>query len=216
MGMDVSHYMVKRVVPESEIKMQISEDGWIELPDGFHKIDVNSRTIDWMNKNSFDEKDIQVIQEFDWEKWEKENPQYENYEFYDYCVHGNHEHWIQLTSPEGESILLNEGFPYKNVSYIVVESREIGYMRKPFRHYDEASYKEGDAIVITVTNFSEKGLDGYSELKKMDEEQTEKGNVYLFDKNQVRALQKYSYDEKVYQSNFIEDWTDKSYINFNW
>lgn len=216
MGMDVMHYVVNRVVPESEMKLNISEPGWIDLPDGFHAIDVNKRTIEWMKKNSFDESNIQTIKEFDWEKWEKEHPQYENYDCYDYCVNGEKEHWIQLTSPENETILLTDGFSYKNVSYLIVESKEVGYMRKPFRHYDAPSYKDGDTIVLTFTNFSDKGVDGYSELKKIDEVQTENANVYLFDKNQVKLLQKYSYDEKVYQSNFMEDWTDKSYVQFNW
>ncbi len=219
MGMDVMRYSVVRTISVEEFNPIFSEDGYCDLMDNFHKIKVDERTKNWLNKVELNTDHIRFEKEFDWETWIENHPEYENHKYIDYVIHGDDPHWIHLESPDGESILLdktNAVFPYRDNVFIFVEAKEIGYMRKPFRHSDAPVIQQGDAIVLTVTNFSDKGRDGFGELKKIDPVQTEEANVYVFDKSQLQKLKQYSYDPKYFKEAFMDNWEYNHYVLFNW
>ncbi len=217
MGMDVIHYEVKRVVPISEIKIELNEYGRVDLPEGYSALRLNDRILDWLGEVNLGVKEIHELKEFDWESWLKDNPQYKDFEYYDYQLHKETEsHWIQLVNNEGETILLTEGFKYKKVELVVVEEKEIGYMRKPFQHTEVPNGMEGENLVINVTNFSDEGLNGFKVLNEIDSKQAEEGDVLIFNKNQLKNLKKYSCDQENFNSSFIKNWKHKSYVRFNW
>ncbi len=217
MGMDVIHYEVKRVVPTSEMKIELNEYGRVDLPKGYNALRVDERIINWLNEVNLDSKEIHEFKEFDWEGWLKDNPQYDSFEYYDYQLHKeNEDHWIQLVSNEGKTILLTEGFKYKKVEFIVVEEKEIGYMRKPFRHSEEPNQVNDETLVINITNFSDEGLNGFKILNDIDSKQAEEGDVLVFNKNQLKNLKKYSCDQDFFNNSFIKNWKPKNYVRFNW
>ena len=216
MGMDVMRYEVARTINKEEVP-ELTEDIRYGLSEkNYQIIEVDTRTEAWLKEAGFSLDDIRIEKEFDWDTWVESNPQYKEYTWVEYSFDDNEKHWAQLESSNGEIVLLDDGFVFKDVKLMLVEQKQMGYMRKPFRHSDTPTRVEGDTVVLTVTNFSDEGMNGFEELKKIDAQQTEDANVYVFKEDHLRNLKKFSYDPKYFSEAFIEDFKKNQYVLFNW
>lgn len=150
----------------------------------------------------------------DIDAWSKTYPEYANYEWREWDLSAEVP-WASLVSPDGKEILLSEGFQFMQEPVIVLRELEIGYMRKPFRHSEQPSRQEGDTIVITVTNFSDKGSQAFDLLRTYDPEGSEDACVDIFDADFIKKLASYSYDPKRFRKEMLPH-SNREYVNFNW
>jgi hypothetical protein len=214
MGMDVFRFEVIRALTNAEAQAHLKSE---EYNEDIQSLDMSPRLAEWMVKNNIGPEFIFKSQDYDWEAWFEKNPQYKDWHFADYDLHEeSNPRWLQLESPDGKTVLIDDGFIMKNTEYLFVETKEIGYMRKPFRHSETPNRVEGDTLVLTVTNFSDKGKDGYEQLKKIDPKQTEEANVEIFNLEQVESLKSYTCDEEYFEQMFMKDWKPNHYVLFNW
>jgi hypothetical protein len=214
MGMDVFRYQVIRTLAPKEALLFIQGQ---EYNENIRELAINERVLAWMEKNNIGKEFITTIQDYDWKAWFEQNPQYKDYNFGNYSLsHDENQKWFEMLDQEGKTVLFNDGFVYKDRQILTLETKQIGYMRKPFRHSETPNRVEGDTLVISVTNFSDEGEKGFDELKKIDEKQTEDANVFIFDVSQLDGIKKYSYSAEEFDEAFIKDWKPNHFVQFNW
>jgi hypothetical protein len=189
-----------------------------DYPDNkVRELEVNDRVAVWMKQNNIGQEFVVTYEDYDWEAWFEKNPQYQGYTFGDYDLSDEAQaKWIEVVSPEDKTTLIDSGFIMKDVQKIVLEVKEIGYMRKPFRHSETPSRVEGDTLILSVTNFSDEGEKGFDELKKIDAKQTEECNVFIFDVSQLDNIKDYSYSSQEFEKAFIDNWKNEHFVQFNW
>lgn len=214
MGMDVFRYQVVRALAPKEALLFIQGQ---EYNENIRELEINERVLAWMEKNNIGKEFITTIQDYDWKAWFEKNPEYKDYNFGNYSLSHDEDHkWFEMLDPEGKTVLFNDGFVYKDRQILTLETKQIGYMRKPFRHSETPNRVEGDTLVISVTNFSDEGEKGFDELKKIDEKQTEDANLFIFDVSQLDGIKKYSYSAEEFEKAFIKDWETNHFVQFNW
>ncbi len=215
MGMDVSRFKIVKVLPAQEALKYIKEG---DYPDNkVREIEVNERVIAWMKQNNIGQEFVVIYEDYDWETWFAQHPEYKDHSFGDYDLSDEAQSkWVEVVSPEGKTTLIDSGFIMKDVQKIVLEVKEIGYMRKPFRHSETPSRVEGDTLILSVTNFSDEGEKGFDELKKIDAKQTDECNVFIFDVSQLENIKDYSYSSQDFEKAFIDNWKNEHFVQFNW
>jgi hypothetical protein len=214
MGMDVMRYEVIRALAPKEALLFIQGQ---EYNENIRELEINDRVLAWMDKNNIGQEFITTIQDYDWKTWFEQNPQYKDYNFGNYSLgHDENQKWFEMLDPDGKTVLFNDGFIYKDRQILTLETKQIGYMRKPFRHSETPTRVEGDTVVISVTNFSDEGEKGFDELMKIDEKQTEDANVFVFDVSQLDGIKKYSCSAEDFQEAFTKDWKTNHFVQFNW
>jgi len=215
MGMDVSRFKIVKVLPNQEALKYIKEG---DYPDNkVRELEINDRITAWMKQNNVGQEFVVTYEDYDWEAWFEKNPEYKEYSFGNYDLSDEAQSkWVELISPEGKTTLIDSGFIMKDVQKIVLEVKEIGYMRKPFRHSETPSRVEGDTIVLSVTNFSDEGEKGFDELQKIDAKQTEECNVFIFDVAQLENIKDYSYSSADFEKAFMDNWKADHFVQFNW
>jgi hypothetical protein len=214
MGMDVMRHAVIKALPPKEALLYIQGQ---EYNENILELELNERVLAWMEQNNIGQEFINTIQDYDWKAWFEKNPQYKDYNFGNYDLNHNTSHkWFEMLDPEGKTVLFDDGFIYMDRKILTLETKQVGYMRKPFRHSETPSRVEGNTLILSVTNFSDEGEKGFDELKKIDEKQTEEANVFIFDVNQLDRIKKYSYSPEDFESAFIKDWKPNQFVQFNW
>lgn len=214
MGMDVFHYKVIKVLTPDEVNNYYKNDPYNEA---IVQLSVNERLLSWMKINDISPSQVVEVTEVDWEEWFIQNPEYKDYECIAWDLSPEVEpKWLELESPDGKTVLLGSGFLYKQVPYLFIRKEEVGYMRKPFRHSETPAKIENGSLVLNVTNFSDKGIDALDELEKIDPEQMEQANVFVFDYANLKALQENAYDSREFYRLLMEDWEKDHFVLFNW
>lgn len=214
MGMDVSRYEVIKALDPKQALLFIQGQ---EYNEKIRELEVDERVLAWMEKTNIGKEFITTIQDYDWKAWFEKNPQYKDYNFGNYELSDNaSKKWFEMLDSEGKTVLFDDGFIYMDRQILTVETKEIGYMRKPFRHSETPSRVEGDTVILTVINFSDEGEKGFDELKKIDAKQTEEANVFVFDVNQLDVIKKYTYSEEEFENSFMKDWKPNHFVQFNW
>lgn len=214
MGMDVFRFEVVNMLSSVEIEKYLhGEDDNSEIS----RLEVNPRTLAWMEQNQIGLEAIHKIKELDWKTWFEKNPQYKNYSFLEWDFsEDTSKNWVQLETPEGKTILIDDGFIYQEVGYVFFKEKEIGYMRKPFRHSETPSRMEGCKLILNVTNFSDEGENALEELKRIDSQQAEDCNVLVFNPEQLDKIKNCSFDPQQFKESFMDNWKTSHYVLFNW
>lgn len=214
MGMDVFHYKITKVLNQEEVNHYYQNDPYNE---SIVQLDVNDRLLNWMKLNGIAASAIVEVTELDWEAWHMQNPQYKDHEFISWELSPEVENkWLHLENTAGQTVLLDSGFCYQQVPYLFVEKIEIGYMRKPFRHSETPSKIANGALVLSVTNFSDKGKEGFAKLQQIDAKQTQEANVFIFKYEDLDSLKEFSYCENDFERSLMQDWEKDHFVLFNW
>lgn len=226
MGMDVMHYRIKRELTQEEFSPIFNGQFFDYYDSHILTVELDTRMKSWYLQN-YSAQHIRTYKEFDWHNWLIKFPQYDStsehyqqWELENSQLFGLETDWIHFvrdTESGLESEILKAEFIYQEKEVVFFEVKEIGYMRKPFRHEDSPAKFENDAVIISVTNFSGKGNNAYEVLKKISPEQTDNGNVFVFNIDELKELQKFAEDHQFFNKMLINDFdTQKDIVLFNW
>lgn len=226
MGMDVFHYRIEKLLNKEEFNPEYNGEFFDYCDEKIITIILDKRMKDWFLQSGLSLDFIRNYKEFDWNLWLKRFPQYnpkstqyKGWIFEDYRLRGDKKDWMHIvkeTDSSTETEIIKAGFNYIEKEVIFLKVEEIGYMRKPFRHSDIPTRSEGNNLVITVTNFSDKGLVAQEIMKKVSEEQTDSGNLFVFEKEVLNQLAECSYEPKFFNEIFIQNFKSKDLVLFNW
>lgn len=227
MGMDVFHYKIESILGKNEVSPIYNGEYFDCENQNILTIVLDQRMKNWLSKTDLDQECIRTFKEFDWKKWLDKFPQYnpksshyDGWVFEDYRLVGDKNDWMHLTKEtesQTETEILKAGFTYIEKEVIFLNVKEVGYMRKPFRHSQTPIRSEGDSIIITVDNFSEYGWGAQEYMRKISTEQTDNANLFVFEKLHLNELINYTNDKKMFSQMFIENFHEEnSLILFNW
>lgn len=226
MGMDVMHYRIKRELNQEEFSPIFNGQFFDYYNLNILTVELDQRMKSWYLHN-YPAQHIRKYKEFDWHDWLIKFPQYdptsEHYQQWElensqlFGLEDDWIHFVRTTEIGLESEILKAEFIYKEKEVVFFEVKEVGYMRKPFRHTETPTKIENESIIITVTNFSGKGNNAYQVLQKISPEQTNNGNVFIFNIEELKELQSFSDDSEIFNKMLINDFDkQKDIVLFNW
>lgn len=239
MGMDMYRFQLKKFYTEQEIKALSEKEANI-----IAQMEVTPKVKAWLDKQGVSKQYIILEEDYDEVETIKHNPHLHGCTPNNWNLSKTKdENWIEFIYipeimqelkyevDENRSIIdanepttqatqihtiCAEQIHYKMTPYIYYMAKEVGYMRKPFRHEETPSRVEGDSVVITVTNFSGKGKEAYTAMKEYDAKQVEQSNVVIFTKEAILSLKEFCYAPENYQEQFLNNLQDNEFVSIDW
>ena len=212
MGMDCTTYKIKNVVfNEDDIKtrtLMLTDEQKQDFIQRFPKSIDMFKANELLNLEQI-KIDFNISNNFSSTDWDFNNPALSWIKYVDYSTDND------INPEQVISIEDSSKYIYQDGWTIICEVEEIGYIRKPFRHYDTPTKNDDESITIYIDNFT--GVD-----QSINEVLGSKAceNCYLILNNNnldiAKKLGNYCYDKEEWFNNVTSKLFDNNFTIIDW
>ncbi len=221
MGMDVTHLKFFGF----QTNKNSFENILAEQEKNFLEMDVSERNMSWLKAQGF----IQEMHQFDVEvvdidEMERIDPEIKGMWIGQYnLIKEEGDMWMEFMN-DNQTVLFDESkIVFKKIPKVLIQTEEVGYMRKPFNFYDDAPVIMPNEVtlninnfVMSANNFTKEGKGVFHVMNAIDKKQTEECNLFVFEKDQMEKMLPFVQLKESFKNEFLNDFDERSFVWFNW